>query len=145
VPPRAPPTFKELCPEVSLIKPKHRSACSFDFDSTGANSIPDQTSRSWARAFHAKHLETWPSHECYESPNRKSPWCDLPNLSDGSDAMKKHFLILIATLALVMIQGFSGVSADSGGGIPLAKLAGKFAQALDGVYNFVFQARLFRH
>lgn len=79
------------------------------------------------------------SPECYESPNRKSPWCDLPNLSFGDDLMKKPFLILIVTLALVVIQGFSGVSADDGGGIPLSKLAGKFAQALDGSITLCFK------
>jgi hypothetical protein len=51
----------------------------------------------------------------------------------GMMAMKRLFLILIiASFALVMIQGFSRVAADGGGGIPLSKLAGKFAQAGPG-------------
>jgi hypothetical protein len=69
------------------------------------------------------------SPECCDSPNCKSPSGDLPNLYDGDAAMKKLFLILIAGFALFMAHDFNRVYAgdDGGGGIPLSKLAGKYA------------------
>jgi hypothetical protein len=58
---------------------------------------------------------------------------------DGDDAMKKLFLILIASFALVMIQGFSRVSADGGDAIPLSKLAGKYASTGQGTITLCFK------
>jgi hypothetical protein len=55
----------------------------------------------------------------------------------GMNAMKKLLLILTASFALVMIRGFSTISAD-GGGIPLSKLAGKFATAFQGSITVCF-------
>jgi hypothetical protein len=52
--------------------------------------------------------------------------------------MKKLFLILMAGFALIMIQGFSRVSADGAGGIPLSKLAGKYASTGQGSITFCF-------
>lgn len=62
----------------------------------------------------------------------------------GDDAMKKFFLILIASLALVMAHDFNGVYAgdhdsDGGHGIPLSKLAGKYATAYQGSVTVCFK------
>ena len=54
--------------------------------------------------------------------------------------MKKLFLILIASFAVVMIQGFSRVSADGGDGIPLSKLAGKYASTAQGSLTLCFNS-----
>ena len=51
--------------------------------------------------------------------------------------MKKLCSILIASLALSIIQGFAGASADDG--IPLSRLAGKSAQVGQGVLTFCFK------
>jgi hypothetical protein len=59
--------------------------------------------------------------------------------SDGDDAMKKVFLILLASFALVTIHGFSTASADGGAGIPLSKLAGKLAQTFQGSITVCFK------
>jgi hypothetical protein len=53
--------------------------------------------------------------------------------------MKKLFLILIASFALIMIQDFSKASADGGAGIPLSKLAGKLAQTFQGSITVCFK------
>ena len=53
--------------------------------------------------------------------------------------MKKLSLVLIAGFALVTIQGFSRVSADDGGGIPLSRLAGKYAQTNQGSITVCFK------
>jgi hypothetical protein len=53
--------------------------------------------------------------------------------------MKKLSFILIASFALVTIQGFSRVSADDGGGIPLSKLAGKYAETNQGSITVCFK------
>jgi hypothetical protein len=57
----------------------------------------------------------------------------------GMMAMKKILLVLIASLALVMIQVFSTISADDGSGIPLSKLAGKYANAFQGSVTLCFK------
>ena len=70
--------------------------------------------------------------------NQRGPLlCGRPNLQDGDDTMKKLSLILIASFALVTIQGFSGVFADDGGGIPLSKLAGRYADTPRALSRFV--------
>jgi hypothetical protein len=53
--------------------------------------------------------------------------------------MKKLFLILIASLALLVIKGPNPISADGGGGIPLAKLAGRYAETTQGSLTLCFK------
>jgi hypothetical protein len=66
----------------------------------------------------------------------------------GIDAMKKFFLILIAGFALVVAHDFNRVYAgdhdgDRGDGIPLSKLAGKFATAYQGSITTCFNPKTF--
>ena len=53
--------------------------------------------------------------------------------------MKKLFLILIAGFALFMAHDFNRVYAgdDGGGGIPLSKLAGKYAETFPGAVFYI--------
>jgi hypothetical protein len=57
--------------------------------------------------------------------------------------MKKLFLILIASFALVMAHDFNRVYAgdngDGGGGIPLSQLAGKYAGTAQGSITLCFK------
>jgi hypothetical protein len=57
--------------------------------------------------------------------------------------MKKFFLILIASFALVIAHDFKGVYAEDhhgGGGIPLSKLAGDYSGTANGSITICFEA-----
>lgn len=67
---------------------------------------------------------------------------DLPSKWDGGDAMKKLFLILVASFALATARDLDRAYAgdgDGGGGIPLSKLAGKWAQSAQGSFTVCFK------
>ena len=97
---------------------------SFSFDKEGRLCSKSERRRS----------ETWPrpSAVTHQTASRRRATCR----TSGVCAMKKLFLILIAGFALVMALDFNGAYAgdhdgdhghDRDGGIPLSKLAGKYA------------------
>ena len=73
-----------------------------------------------------RRTETRTSPDSYDLPNCRSLSSHLPDVRDGDDGMKKLFLILIASVALVMAHGVYASESDGGGGIPLSKLAGRY-------------------
>jgi hypothetical protein len=78
------------------------------------------------------------SPDSYDSANWSSHRATDPSVRWGC-AMKRFFLILIAGFALVMAHDFNGVhagddSGGEGGGIPLSKLASKYAETFPGLF-----------
>jgi hypothetical protein len=81
------------------------------------------------------------SPDSYDSANWSSHRATDPSVRWGC-AMKRFFLILIAGFALVMAHDFNGVhagddSGGEGGGIPLSKLASKYAETFPGAVFYI--------